>query len=37
MKTYPDAQHEILNETNRDEVLADVIGFVDGVLSLPAD
>ncbi|MDN5900572.1 MAG: lysophospholipase [Brachybacterium sp.] len=34
-KTYPGAQHEILNETNRDEVLADVIGFVEGVLALP--
>lgn len=34
-KTYPGAQHEIFNETNRDEVINDVIGFVDGVLSLP--
>ena len=33
-KTYPGAQHEIFNETNRDEVLADVIGFVEGVLSV---
>ncbi|APX33493.1 lysophospholipase [Brachybacterium sp. P6-10-X1] len=31
--TYPGARHEILNETNRDEVLEDVIGFVDGVLA----
>lgn len=33
-KTYPGAQHEILNETNRDEVIADVIGFVEGVLGV---
>lgn len=35
VKTYPGAQHEIFNETNRDEVIADVIGFVEGVLALP--
>jgi len=34
VKTYPGAQHEILNETNRDEVIADVIGFVEGVLTV---
>lgn len=34
-KTYPGAQHEIFNETNRDEVLADVIAFVNGALELP--
>jgi alpha-beta hydrolase superfamily lysophospholipase len=28
-KVYPQARHEIFNETNRDEVLADVIAFVD--------
>lgn len=33
-KTYPGAQHEIFNELNRDEVLADVIGFVEGVRSV---
>lgn len=27
-KTYPGARHEIFNETNRDEVLDDVIAFV---------
>jgi alpha-beta hydrolase superfamily lysophospholipase len=27
-KTYPDARHEIFNETNREEVLADVTAFV---------
>lgn len=26
--TYPGARHEIFNETNRDEVLDDVVGFV---------
>ena len=29
---YPGARHEVFNETNRDEVLADVTAFVDGVL-----
>ena len=29
---YPDARHEILNETNRDEVMADVIGWFDAHL-----
>lgn len=27
-KSYPGARHEIFNETNRDEVLADVVAFV---------
>lgn len=35
VKTYPGAQHEIFHETHRDEVIADVIGFVEGVLALP--
>jgi alpha-beta hydrolase superfamily lysophospholipase len=26
---YEDARHELLNETNRDEVTADVIGWLD--------
>ncbi|MCW2958565.1 MAG: alpha/beta hydrolase fold protein [Solirubrobacterales bacterium] len=30
---YPGAMHEIFNETNKDEVLADVTTFVDGVLA----
>ncbi|HAM21203.1 MAG TPA: alpha/beta hydrolase, partial [Actinobacteria bacterium] len=25
---YPDARHELLNETNRDEVTADILGFL---------
>ncbi|MGO1258414.1 MAG: alpha/beta fold hydrolase [Brachybacterium sp.] len=36
VKTYPGAQHEIFHETNRDEVIADVIGFMEGVVTLPA-
>jgi alpha-beta hydrolase superfamily lysophospholipase len=29
-RVYPDARHEIFNETNRDEVLADTIAFLAG-------
>jgi alpha-beta hydrolase superfamily lysophospholipase len=32
-KVYPGAQHEVFNETNSDEVLADVVRFIDGVLA----
>jgi alpha-beta hydrolase superfamily lysophospholipase len=32
-RIYAGAQHEVFNEINRDEVLADVIGFLDGVLT----
>lgn len=28
-KVYPEARHEIFNETNKDEVLADVTSFID--------
>ncbi|MDQ4007614.1 MAG: lysophospholipase [Actinomycetota bacterium] len=31
-KVYPQARHEIFNETNRDEVLDDVVRFVDRAL-----
>jgi alpha-beta hydrolase superfamily lysophospholipase len=31
-RIYPGARHEVFNETNRDEVLADVTAFVDRVL-----
>lgn len=31
-KTYPGARHEIFNETNKDEVLADVTAFIDAQL-----
>ena len=29
VRLYPDARHEIFNETNRDEVTRDVIGWLD--------
>lgn len=32
-KVYEGARHEIFNETNKDEVLADVTAFIDGVLA----
>jgi alpha-beta hydrolase superfamily lysophospholipase len=28
---YPEARHELLNETNRDAVQADVVGWLDRV------
>jgi alpha-beta hydrolase superfamily lysophospholipase len=31
-RVYPGAQHEVLNETNKDEVLADVKAFIDRAL-----
>ena len=36
VKVYPQGRHEILNETNRDEVTADVIAWLDGHL-VPRD
>ena len=30
---YPGGMHEVLNETNRDEVIADVLAFLDEVLA----
>jgi len=32
-RTYPQARHEVFNETHRDEVLDDVTGFVDETLT----
>lgn len=32
-KIYPGARHEVLNETNRDEVTADIIAFLDRTLA----
>ena len=32
---YPDARHELLNETNRDEVQADVLAWIDRVVGAP--
>ncbi|MBB5956459.1 alpha-beta hydrolase superfamily lysophospholipase [Saccharothrix tamanrassetensis] len=34
-RVYPGARHEVFNETNRDEVLSDVVAFVRRVLDLP--
>jgi alpha-beta hydrolase superfamily lysophospholipase len=31
-RVYPGARHEVFNETNKDEVLGDVAGFIDQVL-----
>lgn len=31
VKTYPEARHEVLNETNRDEVTADFIAWLDSI------
>ena len=31
-RTYPGARHEIFNETNRDEVLADTAGWIESVV-----
>jgi alpha-beta hydrolase superfamily lysophospholipase len=33
VRTYPDARHEILNETNRDEVIAGLNGWLDRVIA----
>ena len=32
IRTYPAARHEVLNETNRDEVIADLSSWLDRVL-----
>ncbi len=33
IRTYPGARHEILNETNRDEVIAELTGWLDRVVT----
>jgi alpha-beta hydrolase superfamily lysophospholipase len=33
LRLYEDARHELLNETNRDEVTADVIAWLDGAVA----
>jgi alpha-beta hydrolase superfamily lysophospholipase len=33
VRIYPDARHEILNETNREEVVAELIGWINGRLA----
>jgi alpha-beta hydrolase superfamily lysophospholipase len=35
LKIYPQARHELFNETNRDEVIADVLGWINQTLSNP--
>ncbi len=35
VRTYPGARHEILNETNRDKVVASILDWLDQVLSKP--
>lgn len=35
-KVYPGAMHEIFNETNRDEVIGDVLAFLERALASPA-
>ena len=34
LKTYPGARHEIFNETNRDEVVDDLLGWISRVLKV---
>ncbi|CNM30334.1 lysophospholipase [Mycobacterium tuberculosis] len=34
LKIYPQARHEVFNETNRDEVTADVLTWLDQALTL---
>jgi alpha-beta hydrolase superfamily lysophospholipase len=36
VRTYPDARHEILNETNRDEIIAELITWIDRVVNSAA-
>jgi alpha-beta hydrolase superfamily lysophospholipase len=31
-KSYPGGRHEILNETNRDEIEADLLAWIDGII-----
>lgn len=33
LQSYPDARHEIFNETNRDEVVADLLAWVERVIT----
>ncbi|HAA39463.1 MAG TPA: alpha/beta hydrolase, partial [Pseudomonas sp.] len=34
LNIYPQARHEVFNETNRDEVTADVLRWLDQALTL---
>ncbi len=33
VRTYPGARHEVLNETNREEIIGELIGWIDRVLA----
>jgi alpha-beta hydrolase superfamily lysophospholipase len=33
LKLYPDARHEVLNETNRQEVTNDLIAWLDEIVA----
>ncbi len=33
VRTYPSARHEVLNETNRDEIIGELINWIDRVLA----
>jgi alpha-beta hydrolase superfamily lysophospholipase len=33
VRTYPGAQHEVLNETNRDEIIGELLSWIDRVLA----
>jgi alpha-beta hydrolase superfamily lysophospholipase len=36
VRTYPDARHEILNETNRDAIIAELTAWLDRVVNSAA-
>ena len=33
VRTYPGARHEVLNETNRDQIIGELISWIDRVLA----
>lgn len=33
VRTYPRARHEVLNETNRDDIIGELISWIDSVLA----
>ena len=33
IRTYPRARHEVLNETNRDDIIGELISWIDRVLA----
>jgi alpha-beta hydrolase superfamily lysophospholipase len=33
VRTYPGARHEVLNETNRDEIIGELISWINRVLA----